>query len=135
MAVLRVGENVLFRGLGDCRFERANEAWGFEGEVGDGESWTTAFAATWEAGQTWPTLAFGNYVDRDAPGAPFGTCDDGLLYRPAETGGYAPTLSRSHPPTARLSMLFTDWNRSGTPSLRVSNDRQYYLTNEDRDGR
>ncbi|MCX8507769.1 MAG: CRTAC1 family protein, partial [Rhodobacteraceae bacterium] len=25
-----------------------------------------------------------------------------------------------------LSMLFTDWNRSGTPSLRVSNDREYY---------
>ncbi len=23
-------------------------------------------------------------------------------------------------------MLFTDWNRSGTPSLRVSNDREYY---------
>ena len=25
-----------------------------------------------------------------------------------------------------LSMLFTDWNRSGTPSLRVANDREYY---------
>jgi hypothetical protein len=24
-------------------------------------------------------------------------------------------------------MLFTDWNRSGTPSLRVSNDREYYM--------
>ena len=23
-------------------------------------------------------------------------------------------------------MLFTDWNKSGTPSLRVSNDREYY---------
>jgi hypothetical protein len=23
-------------------------------------------------------------------------------------------------------MLFTDWNRSGTPSLRISNDREYY---------
>ena len=23
-------------------------------------------------------------------------------------------------------MLFSDWNRSGTPSLRVSNDREYY---------
>ena len=28
LAVLRVGENVLLRGLGDCRFERANEALG-----------------------------------------------------------------------------------------------------------
>ena len=25
-----------------------------------------------------------------------------------------------------LSMLFTDWDKSGTPSLRVSNDREYY---------
>ena len=23
-------------------------------------------------------------------------------------------------------MLFSDWNRSGTPSLRVANDREYY---------
>ena len=133
VAVLRVGENVLLRGLGDCRFERANEAWGFKGEIGDSESWTTAFAATWEAGQSWPTLAFGNYVDRNAPGAPFGTCDDNLLYRPAETGGYTPPLPLT-PSYCALSMLFTDWNRSGTPSLRVSNDRQYYLTNEDRTG-
>ncbi len=129
VAVLRVGENVLFRGLGDCRFERANDMWGFEG----GESWTTAFAATWEAGQAWPTLAFGNYVDRAAPGAPFGTCDDNLLYRPAEAGSFAPP-SRLTPSYCALSMLFTDWNRSGTPSLRVSNDRQYYLTNDDRTG-
>ena len=31
LAVLRVGENVLMRGLGGCKFERANEAWGFDG--------------------------------------------------------------------------------------------------------
>jgi hypothetical protein len=30
------------------------------------------------------------------------------------------------PSFCALSMLFTDWNRSGTPSLRVSNDREYY---------
>ena len=28
LVVLRWGENVSLRGLGDCRFERANEAWG-----------------------------------------------------------------------------------------------------------
>ncbi len=39
LAVLRVGENVILRGLGRCRFERANEALGFEG----GSDWTTAF--------------------------------------------------------------------------------------------
>ncbi len=36
LAVLRVGEDVLLRGLGGCRFERANEALGFDG----GDSWT-----------------------------------------------------------------------------------------------
>ena len=30
-----------------------------------------------------------------------------------------------------LSMLFTDWNKSGLPSLRVSNDRQYYRGGEE----
>jgi len=44
LAVLRMGENVLLRGLGGCRFERANEAWGFDG----GDRWTTAFSASWE---------------------------------------------------------------------------------------
>ena len=44
LALLRVGENVLMRGLGECRFERANERWGFEG----GDDWSTSFAATWE---------------------------------------------------------------------------------------
>ncbi len=127
LAVLRVGENVLYRGLGDCRFERANETWEFDG----GRAWTTAFAATWEAGQAWPTLAFGNYVDRDDPAGPFGTCDRNLLYRPA-TGGYEVTVLE--PSYCTLSMLFTDWNRSGTPALLVSNDRQYYLTNQDRSG-
>ena len=44
LAVLRNGENVLLRGTGECRFERANEAWGFDG----GAANTNAFAATWE---------------------------------------------------------------------------------------
>ena len=30
-----------------------------------------------------------------------------------------------------LSMLFTDWNKSGVPSLRISNDRQYYRGGEE----
>ena len=129
LVVLRVGENVLYRGLGDCRFERANEAWGFDG----GRAWTTAFAAVWEAGQSWPTLAFGNYVDRDDPAGPFGTCDRNLLVRPVAAGGYG-TEVVLEPSYCTLSLLFTDWNRSGTPALLVSNDRQYYLTNQDRSG-
>ena len=126
LVVLRVGGNVLFRGRGDCTFERANEMWGFDG----GQAWTTAFSATWEAGANWPTLAIGNYVDRNKPGSPFGTCHDNFLFRPAPSGrGFAaPTPLR--PGYCTLSMLFTDWNRSGQADLMVTNDRQYYRGGE-----
>ena len=42
LAILRLGENVILRGLGGCRFERANEALGIDG----GDGLTTAFSAT-----------------------------------------------------------------------------------------
>jgi hypothetical protein len=126
LALLRVGENVLMRGLGDCRFERANEDWGFDG----GDAWSTAFAATWERGAAWPTLAIGNYIDRREEMAPWGSCTDNWLHRPlvadrASQRRFAPPLPLK-PSFCALSMLFTDWDRSGRPALRVSNDREYY---------
>ena len=51
LVALRVGEDVVLRGKGDCRFTRANEAWHFDG----GDLWSTAFAATWEPGAGWPS--------------------------------------------------------------------------------
>jgi enediyne biosynthesis protein E4 len=81
LVLLRVGGNVLMRGLGGCKFERANDLWGFEG----GDSWSTAFAATWERGAQWPTFAVGNYVDRHEEISPWGTCTDNWLFRPAAT--------------------------------------------------
>lgn len=120
LVLLRVGENVVMRGLGDCRFERANEDWGFDG----GDGWSTAFAAIWEEGADWPTLAIGNYIDRTEEAFPWGSCSPNHLHRP-EGRAFAPPveLLPSHCP---LSMMFTDWNRSGRPALRVSNDREYY---------
>ncbi len=89
LAVLRVGENELLRGLGDCRFERANEAWGFDG----GNEWTTAFSATWEGSAALPTLAFGNYVALDPSGKPSTECADNALVRPNAGGtAYAPAI-------------------------------------------
>lgn len=126
LAVLRFGENVLFRGLGDCRFERANEAWDFDG----GAAWTTAFAAIWEEGEDWPTLAIGNYIDLDQPGAPWGTCFDNQLHRPQQNGGFAAPFALT-PGHCALSILFTDWNGDGQADLRVSNDRQYYRGGEE----
>lgn len=126
LVVLRVGEIDLMRGLGGCRFERANEAWGFKSQ----DAWWTAFSATWEKGQEWPTLAFGSYYDRAKDLEPWGTCTQNLLYRPAVENGrperrFADPVPLK-PSFCPLSMLFSDWNRSGTPSLRVANDREYY---------
>jgi hypothetical protein len=122
VVVLRVGEVQVFRGLGECRFERTTDRW----KVTTTNAWHTAFSATWERGQAWPTLAFGTYVDRARPDFPWGNCTPGLLLRPAATGGgYAPATPLV-PGHCALSMLFSDWNRSGDAALRVSNDREYY---------
>ncbi len=120
LVILRVGESVLMRGLPNCRFERANEAWGFDG----GNAWATAFSAMWEDGNSLPTLAVGTYIDRAQEAFPWGNCTDNSLHRP-NGGSYGKPLPLT-PSFCALSMLFTDWNRSGTPSLRVSNDREYY---------
>src|SRR6267378_2656597 len=123
LVVLRNGENVLLRGLGGCRFERANERWGFDG----GSSVTTAFSATWEAGASLPTLAFGRYLN-PASNDPHHLCFDNELVRPAASGFGRPIPLT--PSWCALSMLFSDWNRSGAMDLRVSNDAHYYLPTE-----
>jgi enediyne biosynthesis protein E4 len=120
LVVLRLGENKLLRGLGNCTFEDASTAWGFDG----GDAWSTAFAAIWERGQTWPTLAIGNYVDRKEEAFPWGSCTDNWLHRP-DGEGYGPPIPLT-PSFCALSMIFTDWNRSGQQALRISNDREYY---------
>jgi len=125
LAVLRAGENVLLRGLGECRFERANEAWGFDG----GDEWTTAFSAKWEGSATMPTLAFGDYID-DSSDATAWRCSASDLFRPAaDEASYGPPILLT-PGWCPLSMLFSDWDRSGRVDLRVSNDRHYYADDE-----
>jgi hypothetical protein len=120
LAVLRHGENVLLRGLGGCRFERANEAWEFDG----GEEWTTSFSATWEGTARLPTLAFGNYRN-EASSDINHLCFDNEIMRPGPSGGYREALALM-PGWCALSMLFSDWARSGQADLRVSNDQHYY---------
>ncbi len=126
LAVLRLGENVLLRGLGDCRFERANEAWGIDG----GDEWTAAFSATWEEGSTLPTLAFGSYVARDAVDGSRDACDPHQLVRPDAAGAYGPSIALE-PGYCTLSILFSDWGRTGQRDLRMANDRHYYRDGEE----
>jgi hypothetical protein len=121
VAVLRRGANVVLRGLGDCRFEDATEQLDLDG----GDDWTTAFSATWEGTSTLPTLAFGNYrtIDDDA-------CADSTVVRPDPTAGsYGTPIAI--PGYCTLSVLFSDWDRSGRRDLRVSNDRNYYAVGQE----
>ena len=121
LAVLRVGPNMLLKGNGECGFDNASVDWGFD----PGDAWSTAFSATWEPGKALPTLAIGNYVDRADPDGPFEACDSNELHRPSRDK-YGPP-ERLEPGFCALSMLISDWQRSGTPELRISNDRHYYV--------
>ena len=112
LAVLRNGENVLLRGLGDCRFERANETWGYDG----GDALTAAFSATWEGSAALPTLAFGNYLDL-AKAPDRSACADSELVRPAP-GRPRPTRrrSRSRRATARCPSCSATGTARATPT-------------------
>jgi len=117
LMVLRRGAgNVLLRGLGDCRFEDATASLG----IYPGGAWTVAFSAMWEGDGSLPTLAFGNYLVPDGD-----TCGDSELVRPNGSTYDTPiTLSPSY---CTLSVLFSDWGRTGQRDLRMANDRHYYL--------
>ncbi|MDJ1017052.1 MAG: CRTAC1 family protein [Paracoccaceae bacterium] len=121
LVILRVGSNRLWKGEPDCQFTDHTDALGLP----EDDRWTTAFSAVWEGGAPMPTLVFGNYVDRDDPEGPFGTCDDNQVFRPFD-GAYrrAEILT---PGYCALSMLVSDWRRTGEAELRISNDRHYYV--------
>ncbi|MGR3502024.1 CRTAC1 family protein [Pseudaestuariivita sp.] len=118
LIVLRAGPNKAFLGGPDCTFAETD----LIPDLGD--RWTTAFSATWEQGQTRPTLAFGNYVDRSDPEGPFEACDVNHLMRPEGDGYVVTELAPGYCP---LSILFSDWG-AGVLDLRVSNDRHYYVS-------
>jgi hypothetical protein len=114
--VLRRGGNVLLRGTGNCGFEDANRQLGLDG----GDAWTAAFSATWEGSEVLPTLAFGNYLVPDTS-----DCAASELVRPAGATYAAPVPLA--PGYCTLSILFSDWSRSGERDLRMTNDRHYYV--------
>lgn len=123
LAVLRSGETVLLRGRGDCRFEPATADWGLPAIDG----WTAAFSATWERADAPPTLAFGRYLELRPDGTGGEECDESVLVRPVSRGEHV-TYGQPVPLTpgfCTLSMLFSDWGRTGRDDLRVSNDRHY----------
>ena len=112
--VMRVGQNQLLMGRGDCRFELGDT-------LPTNDRWTTAFTAWWNDDA--PVMAVGNYVDRDDPEGPFGACDDNYLLREGAQGYLSTPLTPGFCP---LSMLAANDAR-GRPTLRMSNDRHYYV--------
>lgn len=120
LVILRVGANLLLQGQGNCTFTPFETL-----ALADDNRWSTAFSATWETGASLPTLAIGNYVDRENPNGPFEACDQNDLYRPK--GAVYPPPAPLTPGFCALSMLFSDWGRNGRADLRVSNDRHYYV--------
>lgn len=125
LVVLRLGENVVFRGTGGCSFERANELWNIDG----GNVWTAGFSATWEPEAILPTLAFGNYLNADALTDDVDLCSANVLLAP-DGAIYSPPVTLG-PGWCTLSVLFSDWDRNGTADLRVTNDRQYNTDGEE----
>ncbi|SHH32542.1 Repeat domain-containing protein [Cognatiyoonia sediminum] len=118
--VLRVGQNIILKGRGDCEFEDATNDF----SIPANDRWSTAFSAWWEDGAELPTLAIGNYVDRSDPDGPFEACDENTLLRP-NGGSYSRTALT--PGFCPLSILAANDAR-GRPTLRISNDRHYYVT-------
>lgn len=118
--VLRVGPDVVLKGDGACGFTDATARWG----VPQSDKWSTAFSAWWEDDGR-PVLAVGHYIDRFDPSGPFFACDSNSILRPLEKG-YAETILK--PGFCPLSMLAANDAR-GRMTLRISNDRNYYVKN------
>lgn len=117
--VLRVGDNRVLQGAGDCTFSDATQAF----NIPHDDRWSTAFTAWWEPDAQRPTLAIGNYVDRTNADGPFGACDVNTILRP-EGQGYRETILE--PGFCPLSILAAKDAR-GRATLRLSNDRHYYV--------
>ncbi|MCO4847850.1 MAG: CRTAC1 family protein [Yoonia sp.] len=116
--VLRVGPNVILKGGPDCSFTDATRQLG----IPQDDRWSTAFTAWWNTDR--PHLAIGNYVDRTDPDGPFEACDHNVILAPDQNGYNAEALTPGFCP---LSILAANDAR-GRPTLRLSNDRHYYVS-------
>ena len=121
--VMRVGPDRVLQGGPDCSFTDVTESWA----IPQTDQWTTAFAAWWDEGAHFPTLAVGHYVDRADPEGPFGTCDTQTILFPSDENSPVYRAETLEPGFCTLSMLAAEDAR-GVMSLRISNDRHYYVS-------
>jgi hypothetical protein len=75
LVLLRLGRNLVLKGGPTAVSKRQT---GTSRSMA-GRAWSTGMSAIWEKGNRFPTIAIGNYVDRSAPGTPFGTCEPNQL--------------------------------------------------------
>ncbi len=116
--VMRVGPNIVLQGTGNCAFSDATDALTIPAD----DQWTTAFSAWWDTDGK-PTMAIGNYVDRFDPEGPFEACDRNHILRPTADGYATAPLSPGFCPLSMLASI----DARGRPTLRISNDRHYYV--------
>ncbi len=121
--VMRVGPDHVFKGGADCSFADVTEDW----NIPQTDQWTTAFTAWWDNDARFPTMAVGHYVDRTNPDGPFGTCDTHTVLLPSEGAKPRYTGQDISPGFCTLSMLASEDAR-GRMSLRISNDRHYFVS-------
>jgi len=116
--VLRVGPNRVLQGGPNCSFTDVTDEW----QMPLADQWSNAFTAWWEDDGR-PVMAVGNYVDRANPDGPFFACDSNTILRPTAESYAATALTPGFCPLSMLAAL----DARGRPSLRISNDRQYYV--------
>jgi hypothetical protein len=104
LVVLRVGENAADAGLGDCKFKDATRIGGFRRRCLVHR--LCRDLGTWA---DWPTLAFGNYIDRTQEEAfPWGSCTDNCCIaarRPFDAPAADPVVLRLVDAVHRLEPL------------------------------
>ncbi|WP_235000781.1 CRTAC1 family protein [Pseudooctadecabacter jejudonensis] len=115
---LRNGANTVLMGGPDCTFSTDDTT-----GIAPTDAWSTAFTAWWD-GNDKPTLAVGNYVDQSDPMGPFEACDDNVIHHPTPNGYMATPLTPGFCPLSILAAR----DARGRPTLRLSNDRHYYVS-------
>jgi hypothetical protein len=112
LVLLRLGRNLVLKGGPDCRFEKANRNFSIDGG-GRGRPACRQYGKRATAFRPSRSAIMSTARHRERP---FGTCEPNQLLRPG-TGRSRlfGCQEAAEPGHCALSMLFTDWNRSGSP--------------------
>ena len=116
LVLLRVGENVVMRGLGGCQLRARQRSLGLRRRrrLVDGASPRPGSTAPTGRRSRSATTSTATRTSRPGARAPTTGCT-GPISSTARASAGSPRRCALKPSFCALSMLFTDWNRSGTP--------------------